>query len=64
MTRDDRRVPDDDLGRYDREDYRGGVGRDAERGTDRDDNLGRTDAVQPSKDDDSRDTGRDERTHE
>jgi hypothetical protein len=56
MARDDRREPEDGLGRYDREDYRGGAGRDAERGTDRDDNLGRADSVRPSKDEDSRDT--------
>jgi hypothetical protein len=56
MPRDDRRDSTNELGRYDGEDYRGGAGRDAERGTDRDDNLGRADAVQPSNDDDARDT--------
>lgn len=38
-----------DLGRYDDADYRNGVGRDAERGTDRDDNLGRQDAADEPK---------------
>jgi hypothetical protein len=56
MSRDDRRDPANGLGRYDGEDYRGGAGRDAERGTDRDDNLGRADVEQPSQEGALRDT--------